>query len=464
MVPGARLVVLGKQGAGKGTQCVRLSHHYVVPHVSTGDMLRAAVKQGTAIGQKAKDQMDRGELLGDDLIMDMVAVRLGESDVRARGFVLDGCPRTVAQAERLADILAPFDLDLAIDIEIHTGQVLRRLAARRVCVDCGANYSLSSPPLINWTCDVCGGEVDPAGGRHRRGDLPPPGALRDPDRPAHRVVPGRNQLESVPGTGSPDAVTRRMVKVIEMRRQTERCAGSMRLHDETQRRGAGQDAQGRPGGGRDPRGHQGGHPPRGLDRRNRPGGPRGARAPWRGLQLPQLPRLPGGGLHLAQLDDRARHPGDVIIEEGDIISVDCGAIIEGYHGDAAYTVGVGEVSAEATRLMEVTEQSLFAGIEQLRPGNRLHEVGRAVQEVAEAAGFSVVREYVGHAIGTAMHEEPQVPNYWPGSPGPTLKPGMVFAVEPMVNAGGPGRSSSTTGGVWSPPTARCRPTSSTPLR
>jgi methionyl aminopeptidase len=125
----------------------------------------------------------------------------------------------------------------------------------------------------------------------------------------------------------------------------------------------------------------------------------------------------------------------VILDEGDIISVDCGAIIEGYHGDAAYTMGVGEVSAEATRLMDVTERSLMAGIDQLRPGNRLHEVGRAVQEVAEAAGFSVVREYVGHAIGTAMHEEPQVPNYWPGSPGPTLKSGMVFAVEPMINAG-----------------------------
>jgi len=128
----------------------------------------------------------------------------------------------------------------------------------------------------------------------------------------------------------------------------------------------------------------------------------------------------------------------VILEEGDIISVDCGAIIEGYHGDAAYTMGVGEVSKEAVRLMEVTEQSLMAGIDQLTPGNRLHEVGRAVQQVAEAAGFSVVREYVGHAIGTAMHEEPQVPNYWPGSGGPTLKSGMVFAVEPMVNAGGAG--------------------------
>jgi methionyl aminopeptidase len=130
-------------------------------------------------------------------------------------------------------------------------------------------------------------------------------------------------------------------------------------------------------------------------------------------------------------------PGGYVLQEGDILSVDCGAIIEGYHGDAAYTAPVGDVSAEATRLMEVTERSLYAGIDQLRDGNRLHDVGRAVQEVAEVAGFSVVRNYVGHAIGTAMHEDPQVPNYWPGSPGPRLKVGNVFAIEPMVNVGSP---------------------------
>lgn len=130
-------------------------------------------------------------------------------------------------------------------------------------------------------------------------------------------------------------------------------------------------------------------------------------------------------------------PGSYVLNEGDLISVDCGAIIEGYHGDAAYTAAVGEISAEAARLIEVTEASLWAGIEKLRDGSRLHEVGRAVQEVAEAAGYSVVRKYVGHAIGTAMHEEPAVPNYWPGTPGPRLKVGNVFAVEPMVNLGGP---------------------------
>ena len=131
-------------------------------------------------------------------------------------------------------------------------------------------------------------------------------------------------------------------------------------------------------------------------------------------------------------------PGDHRLEEGDIISVDCGAIVEGYHGDAAYTAPVGAVSEEARRLMEVTEVSLQAAIEAMVDGNRTSDIGHAVQTVAEGAGFSVVREYVGHAIGTAMHEEPQVPNYGPPGRGPRLRPGLVLAVEPMVNAGSPG--------------------------
>ena len=130
-------------------------------------------------------------------------------------------------------------------------------------------------------------------------------------------------------------------------------------------------------------------------------------------------------------------PGSYTLKDGDIISIDCGAIIEGYHGDAAYTAPVGDVDDEAMRLIEVTEASLEAAIKEMVDGNRLSDIGHAVQEVAEAAGFSVVREYVGHAIGTAMHEEPQVPNYGPPGRGPKLRPGMVFAVEPMVNVGTP---------------------------
>ena len=129
-------------------------------------------------------------------------------------------------------------------------------------------------------------------------------------------------------------------------------------------------------------------------------------------------------------------PGPYVVQEGDIISLDCGAIIEGYHGDAAVTVPVGEVPPKVDKLIRVTEEALQAGIAQLVEGNRLHDVGLAVQTVAEGAGFSVVKGYVGHAIGTQMHEDPAVPNYWPGTPGPKLRTGMVFAVEPMVNVCG----------------------------
>ena len=128
-------------------------------------------------------------------------------------------------------------------------------------------------------------------------------------------------------------------------------------------------------------------------------------------------------------------PGPYRLKDGDIISIDCGAIVEGWHGDAAFTAGVGQVTDEAQRLMDVTDQSLHAAIAQMVEGNRLSDIGHAVQVVAENAGFSVVRGYEGHAIGTAMHEKPGVPNYGEPGKGPKLKPGMVFAIEPMVNAG-----------------------------
>jgi methionyl aminopeptidase len=125
----------------------------------------------------------------------------------------------------------------------------------------------------------------------------------------------------------------------------------------------------------------------------------------------------------------------VVLEDGDILSIDCGAIIEGWHADAAVTVPVGEIDGESKRLIEVTRRSLEAAIEQVVEGRRLGDVGAAVEGIAEAAGFTVVREYVGHGIGTAMHEYPQVPNYGPAGRGMKLKEGHVLAIEPMVNAG-----------------------------
>lgn len=125
----------------------------------------------------------------------------------------------------------------------------------------------------------------------------------------------------------------------------------------------------------------------------------------------------------------------VVLREGDILSVDVGAIWDGYYGDNAATFPVGMVSQQASALLATTRSSLEAGIAQCVPGRRLFDIGAAVQGVAEAAGFGVVREYVGHGIGRAMHEDPNVPNYGKAGTGPTLETGMVLAIEPMVNAG-----------------------------
>ncbi len=129
-------------------------------------------------------------------------------------------------------------------------------------------------------------------------------------------------------------------------------------------------------------------------------------------------------------------PGATTLEEGDIISVDVGVLFEGYHTDSAWTFPVGAISPEAARLLEVTEASLMAAIEQCRAGNRLGDVGHAIETTAESAGFSIVREYVGHGVGRRLHEEPHVYNYGPPGRREVLSPGMTLAIEPMVNAGG----------------------------
>jgi len=128
-------------------------------------------------------------------------------------------------------------------------------------------------------------------------------------------------------------------------------------------------------------------------------------------------------------------PGDLPLREGDIVGIDCGVFYKGYCGDAARTFAVGEVSAEAKRLLRVTEEALRLAVEQVRPGGRIQDIGYAVQHHAESHGYSVVREFTGHGVGTSLHEDPQVPNFGVPGKGPKLKPGMVLAIEPMVNAG-----------------------------
>ncbi|MGY3272204.1 methionyl aminopeptidase [Bacillus sp. TE9106W] len=128
-------------------------------------------------------------------------------------------------------------------------------------------------------------------------------------------------------------------------------------------------------------------------------------------------------------------PGKRKLKEGDIISIDIGAKYNGYHGDSAWTYPVGNISESVQKLLDVTEKSLYLGLEQVKPGERLSNISHAVQTHAEEKGFSIVREYVGHGIGQDLHEDPQIPHYGPPNRGPRLKPGMVICVEPMVNQG-----------------------------
>jgi adenylate kinase len=217
MIPGARLIILGRQGAGKGTQCVRLSRHYVVPHISTGDMLRAAAREGTELGRMAKQVMDAGGLVGDDIMIGIVQERLRRDDARTRGYILDGFPRTVAQAEALDEITADRPLDAVIDLDVPRDLVLQRISSRRVCRDCGTNYTATGKerPGQPWICDVCGGDVV------QRDDDTPDAVNRRLDLYESQTSPlkefyGRTQrLTVVDGVGHPDDVFTRLTDVID---------------------------------------------------------------------------------------------------------------------------------------------------------------------------------------------------------------------------------------------------------
>jgi adenylate kinase len=215
---GTRLVVLGRQGAGKGTQCVRLSRHYVVPHISTGDMLRAAVRAATELGTQAKAIMEDGELVPDDVMIGIVEERLDRGDTTHRGYVLDGFPRTVAQADALARITEARPLDVVLDLDVPREVVLARLAGRRACVDCGTNYSMGKPPRYGWRCDNCGGEViqreddTPEAIKHRLD------AYEAKTAPLIEWYKERDLLEVIDGQGDPDEVTRRLTDAVDARR------------------------------------------------------------------------------------------------------------------------------------------------------------------------------------------------------------------------------------------------------
>jgi adenylate kinase len=215
VIPGARLILLGRQGAGKGTQCVRLSRHFVVPHISTGDMLRAAVREGTELGRLAKKIMDDGGLVGDDIMIGLVKERLDKHDARGRGYILDGFPRTVLQAQALDELTAEQPIDLVLDLDVPRELVLARLSARRVCRDCGTNYVATGTEKLPWICEVCGGDVmqrdddTPEAIEHRL-DL-----YEEATAPLIEYYEGQGRLCVVDGRGTPEQVFRLLAAAVD---------------------------------------------------------------------------------------------------------------------------------------------------------------------------------------------------------------------------------------------------------
>ena len=215
MTTGARIVVLGRQGAGKGTQAVRLAAHYDVPHISTGDMLRAAVAAGTEFGLRAKSVMDAGGLVSDEIMVGVVDDRLHEEDATERGYILDGFPRTEAQAEALEKITADAGLDVVLNLDVPESVVVERITKRRVCTKCGHIYSVDAPPANGWVCDIDGGQVV------QRDDDTEEAVRKRLDLYAAETLPlvdfyeSRGLLVHIDGLGAPDEVFGRLLAAVD---------------------------------------------------------------------------------------------------------------------------------------------------------------------------------------------------------------------------------------------------------
>ena len=430
---GPRLVLLGKQGAGKGTQASRLADHYGVAHLATGDMFRAAVRDGTPLGVEAQKYMDTGELVPDEIVVGVVEEEMARAGLVEKGFVLDGFPRTVKQAEELERVLDSHPLDVVIDLDVPTEIVLHRIAGRRVCEQCQTPFHVDNPPAENWTCDVCGGKVV------QREDDNEDAVLRRLELWEIQTLPliqfyrRRARLAHVNGDGDSELVYEALVRTVDDRLAA---AGSM-----ITRKSREQIALMRRAGRVVAEMHEE------CIRASKPGATtlevdavarevldrRGARSNF--LNYHGFPAVV-----CTSPNDVIVHgipSADVVLEEGDILSIDCGAIIEGWHADAAVTIPIGEVDDESKRpdrghprarsRRRSSRSSRVIGSATSAPPSR----GSPRRPASPSCGSTSAT-----ASGRRCTRSPR--SRTTGRPGGLrLKEGHVLAIEPMVNAGGP---------------------------
>lgn len=212
-----KIIMLGAPGAGKGTQAKKIASKYGIPHISTGDIFRANIKNGTELGKKAKVYMDQGLLVPDELVVDLIMDRFQEPDCQ-NGYVLDGFPRTIPQAKALDDALAKNNdaMEYAIDVDVPDENIVNRMSGRRACVGCGGTYHLVTiPPKVEGICDTCGAELI-----LREDDKPETVQNRlkvyhDQTQPLIDYYQGKGILKTVDGTKSPEAVMEDIIGIIE---------------------------------------------------------------------------------------------------------------------------------------------------------------------------------------------------------------------------------------------------------
>lgn len=204
-----RLIVFGRQGAGKGTQASRLAQNHGIPHISTGDMLREAVREGTDFGKRAKEYMDAGQLLPDDVMLGLVSERLSRPDT-SKGWLLDGFPRTAGQAEDLQGLVADGGITLAINLEVPEDVVVDRISSRRVCESCGTIYSVGDPSADSGKCAKCGGTVVQRDDDTEDAVRARLATYNEQTAPLLGWFEAQGLLANVDGVGSPDEVATRV--------------------------------------------------------------------------------------------------------------------------------------------------------------------------------------------------------------------------------------------------------------